>query len=299
MMLSMTGYGKAELNLTCANFTIEVKSLNSKQIDANVKMSSIYRDKEIGLRKLLSEKLLRGKIELSIWREEITSVSRYSINKELIKSYHQQIDEVRKELGYKEPFSILEKEIYRDIMQTMVHMPDIMIKGEEASDENEWQKVEEGVHLAINNLIRYRTDEGKKLEKDIRKRINIITQLLEDIAPLAKKRIEKVKVSLRDKLTELESKNIEENRFEQELIYYLEKQDITEEQVRLSAHLNYFLETMNTGSPNGKKLGFIGQEIGREINTIGSKSSEAGMQKVVVQMKDELEKIKEQLLNVL
>ena len=254
MMLSMTGYGKAELNLTHANFTIEVKSLNSKQIDANVKMSSIYRDKEIGLRKLLSEKLLRGKIELSIWREEIASISRYSINKELIKSYHQQIDEVRKELGYKEPFSTLEKGIYSDIMQTMVHMPDIMIKGEEAVDENEWQKVEEGVHLAINNLMRYRTDEGKKLEKDIRKRINIITQLLEDIAPLAKKRIEKVKVSLRDKLAELESKNIEENRFEQELIYYLEKQDITEEQVRLSAHLNYFLETMDTGSPNGKNL---------------------------------------------
>jgi len=299
MMLSMTGYGKAELNLTNANFTIEVKSLNSKQIDANIKMSSIYREKEIGLRKLISEKLVRGKVELSIWREEISSASNYYINKEAVKAYHQQINELGKELGYKEPFSILEIGIYRDIMQTMVRMPDIMIKGEEAADENEWQKVEEGVCLALDNLVQFRKDEGKKLEEDIRKRINNIAQLLEDIAPLSEQRIEKVKNSLQDKLAELESKNIDENRFEQELIYYLEKQDITEEQVRLSAHLNYFLATIDSSSPNGKKLGFIGQEIGREINTIGSKSSEASMQKVVVQMKDELEKIKEQLLNVL
>ena len=299
MILSMTGYGKAELNLTNANFTIEVKSLNSKQIDANIKMSSIYREKEVGLRKLITEKLVRGKVELSIWREEISSASSYYINKEAVKVYHQQINELGKELGYKEPFSILERDIYRDLMQTMVRMPDIMIKGEEAPDEDEWLKVEESVCLAVNNLVQFRKDEGKKLEEDIRKRINNIAQLLENIAPLAEQRIEKVKNSLQDKLAELESKNIDENRFEQELIYYLEKQDITEEQVRLSAHLNYFLETIDASSPNGKKLGFIGQEIGREINTIGSKSSEAGMQKLVVQMKDELEKIKEQLLNVL
>ena len=210
MMLSMTGYGKAELNLPQANFTIEVKSLNSKQIDANVKMSSIYREKEIGLRKLLSEQLVRGKVELSIWREEIACASRYTINKEVVKAYHLQIDELRKELGYKEPFSMLERGIYRDIMQTMVSMPDIMIKGEEAADENEWQKIEEGVRLAINNLVQFRADEGKQLEEDIRKRINIIAQLLEDIAPLAKKRIKKVKSSLQDKLAELESKNIDE-----------------------------------------------------------------------------------------
>ena len=299
MILSMTGYGKAELNLTNANFTIEVKSLNSKQIDANIKMSSIYREKEVGLRKLITEKLVRGKVELSIWREEISSASSYYINKEAVKVYHQQINELGKELGYKEPFSILERDIYRDLMQTMVRMPDIMIKGEEAPDEDEWLKVEESVCLAVNNLVQFRKDEGKKLEEDIRKRINNIAQLLENIAPLAEQRIEKVKNSLQDKLAELESNNIDENRFEQELIYYLEKQDITEEQVRLSAHLNYFLETIDASSPNGKKLGFIGQEIGREINTIGSKSSEAGMQKLVVQMKDELEKIKEQLLNVL
>lgn len=296
MMLSMTGYGKAELSLNKAHFTIEVRSLNSKQMDANVKMSSIYREKEIGLRKLLSEKLLRGKVELSIWREELDSKGRYSLNKEVAMGYHQQMESLRHEL---EGSELKKLDFYQDIMPNMVRLPEVFIKGEEKADEQEWKQLEEAVRIAIQQLIQFREDEGKKLETDIKSRIKILARLLEEIAPLAQERIEKVKSKLHTKLTELESKNIDENRFEQELIYYLEKQDITEEQVRLSAHLNYFLETMDTGSPNGKKLGFIGQEIGREINTIGSKSSEAGMQKVVVQMKDELEKIKEQLLNVL
>ena len=294
----MTGYGKAELNLKNANFTIEAKSLNSKQIDANIKMSSVYRDKEIGLRKLVSEKLKRGKIEISIWREKSESSPKFTLNKEIIKKYHEQIDEIRKELGYSPAF-LNENGIFRDIMQTMVHMPDIMIKGEEEPDENEWVEIEKGVEIAIDNLLQFRLDEGKKLEEDITQRVNKLSDLLLEVAPFAKARIEKRKKSLTDKLSDLESKNIEENRFEQELIYYLEKQDITEEEVRLDAHLSYFLETMKTDSPNGKKLGFIGQEIGREINTIGSKSSDADMQKIVVQMKDELEKIKEQLLNII
>ena len=292
----MTGYGKAELNLKNANFTIEAKSLNSKQIDANIKMSSVYRDKEIGLRKLVSEKLKRGKIEISIWREKSDSPPKFTLNKEVIKDYHNQIETLRKELGYKAPFSGFRD---YDIMQTMVHMPDIMIKGEEKADENEWVEIEKGVETAIDNLLQFRLDEGKKLEDDITQRVNKLSDLLLEVSPFAKARIGKIKKSLTDKLSDLESKNIEENRFEQELIYYLEKQDITEEQVRLDAHLSYFLETMKTDSPNGKKLGFIGQEIGREINTIGSKSSDAEMQKIVVQMKDELEKIKEQLLNIL
>lgn len=299
MIQSMTGYGKAELNLKNANFTIEVKSLNSKQIDVNIKMSSVYRDKEIGLRKLVSEKLKRGKIELSIWREKSESSPKFTLNKEVIKDYHKQIEDLRKELGYKDPLAKIERVIFRDIMQTMVHMPDIMIKDEEKADENEWSEIEKGIETAIINLLQFRIDEGKKLEDDIKQRINKLSALLVEVAPFAKARIEKIKKSLTDKLSDLESKNIEENRFEQELIYYLEKQDITEEQVRLDAHLSYFLETMKTDSPNGKKLGFIGQEIGREINTIGSKSSDAEMQKIVVQMKDELEKIKEQLLNIL
>ncbi|HJM16799.1 MAG TPA: DUF1732 domain-containing protein, partial [Flavobacteriales bacterium] len=248
-----------------------------------------YRDKEIGLRKLLSEKLQRGKIELSIWREKSESITKYKVNTEAIKEYHNQILNLQKELGLDQS----------DIIPALLKMPETLIKGEEKVDENEWEEITKGVDIAIDNILQFRLDEGEKLEKDVSSRINKLTVLLKEIEPFAKGRIEKVKKSLSDKLSEIDSKNIDENRLEQELIYYLEKQDITEEQVRLDAHLNYFIETMKTDSPNGKKLGFIGQEIGREINTIGSKSSDAEMQKIVVQMKDELEKIKEQLLNIL
>ena len=289
MIQSMTGYGKAELNLTNANFTIEVRSLNSKQIDANVKMSSIYRDKEIGLRKLLSEKLQRGKIELSIWRESSESSAKYTLNTELIKEYFSQIQEVTSSLSINSS----------NIMPSLLKMPEVLVKGEEKAEDNEWEEIAKGIDIAIGNILKFRLDEGEKLEADITARINKLSTLLIDIKPFAKGRIEKVKKSLADKLAEIDTKNIDENRFEQELIYYLEKQDITEEQVRLEVHLSYFVETMKANAPNGKKLGFISQEIGREINTIGSKSSDAEMQKIVVQMKDELEKIKEQLLNIL
>ena len=285
----MTGYGKAELNLKNANFTIEVRSLNSKQIDANVKMSSIYRDKEIGLRKLLSEKLQRGKIELSIWRVKSESNSKYTLNTELIKEYFTQIEEITNILNLNN----------KDMMSSILKMPEVLVKGEEKVDDNEWLEIQKGVDNAIANILQFRLDEGEKLEADITARINTLARLLVEVAPFANNRIEKIKKSLADKLADIDNTKIDENRFEQELIYYLEKQDITEEQVRLDSHLDYFIETMKTESPNGKKLGFIGQEIGREINTIGSKSSDAGMQKIVVEMKDELEKIKEQLLNIL
>lgn len=301
MIQSMTGYGKAELTLERGNFTIEIKSLNSKQMDATVKMLPIYRDKEISLRKLLSEKLQRGKIELSIWGERSASASKHMLNTEVIKGYHQQILQLKKELGLKwnmwtfAPFQAKST----DIIPSLLKMPDVMQKGEDKADENEWEKIEKGIDIAIKNLLQFRLDEGRELDKDVTSRINILSKLLVEIAPLAKSRIEKVKQRIVDKLEEIDTKNIDENRFEQELVYYLEKQDITEEQVRLEVHLNYFIENMKADSPNGKKLGFIGQEIGREINTIGSKSSDAGIQKIVVQMKDELEKIKEQLLNIL
>jgi uncharacterized protein (TIGR00255 family) len=301
MIQSMTGYGKAELNLENANFTIEVRSLNSKQIDANVKMSSIYKDKEIGLRKLLSEKLQRGKIELSVWRESSESNAKYALNTGLIKEYHQQILQLKKDLGLKwnmwtfTPFQAKST----DIIPTLLKMPDALIKGGGESNENEWEEIQKAINTAIGNLLQFRLDEGKILEEDISSRINRLSSLLTEITPFAKERMVKVKQSLNEKLSEIDSKYIDENRFEQELIYYLEKQDITEEQVRLDAHLSYFTETMNSASPNGKKLGFIAQEIGREINTIGSKSLDAEMQKIAVQMKDELEKIKEQLLNIL
>ena len=299
----MTGYGKAEINLENANFTIEVKSLNSKQIDATVKMSSIYRDKEIGIRKLLSEKLKRGKIELSIWRERSESSSNYNINTVVVKDYYNQILKLQSELNIQSSIlGVNSGELganKTDIISTLLKMPDAVIKGIEEVDKNEWDEIKKALDIAIANLLRFRISEGAKLSADIQLRIHKISALLIKINPFAKARIEKVKKSLSEKIVQIDSKNVDEIRFEQELIYYLEKQDITEEQVRLDAHLNYFSETMNGESPNGKKLGFIGQEIGREINTIGSKSSDLEMQKIVVQMKDELEKIKEQLLNIL
>lgn len=289
MIQSMTGYGKAELNLKSANFTIEIRSLNSKHMDVNVKMPFIYRDKEIGLRKLLSEKLERGKIELSIWRECSVSNTKHTLNTELIKEYFSQIDQITNDLGIN----------IKEIMPSLLKMPEVLVKGEEKVDDDEWGEITKSVDAAVTDLLQFRMDEGKILEKDITTRIKKLVALLVEIAPFAKSRIVKIKKSLEKKLTEIDTNNIDENRFEQELIYYLEKQDITEEQVRLESHLNYFIETMQTNSPNGKKLGFIGQEIGREINTIGSKSSDAEMQKIVVKMKDELEKVKEQLLNIL
>ena len=289
MLQSMTGYGKAEINIKNTNFTIEVKSLNSKNIDTNIKMSSIYRDKEIELRSLISEKLQRGKIELSIWREKSGSSTINVLNKKLINDYFKQIKEISKGL----------KLNINEILPAILKMPDVVEKGEESSNKNEWNEILKGINIAIANLLKFRLNEGKKLEEDIKLRINKLADLLNKITPFAEERIRKVKKNLSEKLLEIDSKNIDKNRFEQELIYYLEKQDITEEQVRLNTHLNYFKETMELDTKNGKKLGFISQEIGREINTIGSKSSDVDMQKIVVQMKDELEKIKEQLLNIL
>ena len=289
MIQSMTGYGKAEINLVNRSFTIEVKSLNSKQIETHIKISSIYKDKEITLRNLISEKLQRGKIELSIWTENLELSRNYTLNNELISDYFAQIKKTTEGLNIN----------YKNVLPSLLKMPDVIQKGEEKINENEWNEIQKGIEIAIADLLKFRLDEGKKLELDIQSRIHKLKELLSKIDPFAKARIEKVKKSLHQKIAEIDIKNIDENRFEQEIIYYLEKQDITEEQVRLDSHLNYFKETMSSDSPNGKKLGFIGQEIGREINTIGSKSSDVDMQKIVVQMKDELEKIKEQLLNIL
>lgn len=288
MIYSMTGFGKCQLNLLHANFNIEVKSLNSKQLDTNIKISSVYREKEIELKNLLSTKLKRGKIELSVWKESSEIQNSHKLNIPLIKDYHQQILNLKKDLGFES-----------DIFPVLLKMPNILQKDEVKLDNNEWLEIFKGINTAVNELIQFRLAEGNKLEKDIILRINLIIDFLDEITPYAKARIKRVKENLLNKINDLNIKNIDENRLEQELIYYLEKQDITEEQVRLKAHLDYFLQTIRSEAPNGKKLGFISQEIGREINTIGSKSSDAEMQKIVVQMKDELEKIKEQLLNVL
>ena len=284
----MTGFGKCQLNLPHANFNIEVKSLNSKQLDTNIKISSVYREKEIELKNLLSTKLKRGKIELSVWKESSEIQNSHKLNIPLIKDYHQQILNLKKDLGFES-----------DIFPVLLKMPNILQKDEVKLDNNEWLEIFKGINTAVDELIQFRLAEGNKLEKDIILRINLIIDFLEEISPYAKARIERVKENLLNKINDLKINNIDENRLEQEIIYYLEKQDITEEQVRLKAHLDYFIQTIRSEAPNGKKLVFISQEIGREINTIGSKSSDAEMQKIVVQMKDELEKIKEQLLNVL
>ena len=299
MINSMTGYGKQELNLKNSNFTIELKSLNSKQVDINIKLSSKYRDKEIELRRLISEKLQRGKIELSIWREKTEFSNSFKLNKKLIKDYYLQIEDLKKDLDNLGCSLNDDGSSYNNIIQTLVQMPDVFVKEEENIDENNWSQILKAILKTIDNLQKYRKDEGKKMEIDIKNRVNNLYKLLKQIDPLSKRRIEKIKSNLYGNLNKLNLKNIDDARFEQELIYYLEKQDITEEQVRLNAHLSYFLDCMKTKLPVGKKLAFIAQEIGREINTIGSKSSDSEMQKIVVQMKDELEKIKEQLLNIL
>ena len=289
MIQSMTGYGKAQLNLKTGSFIIELRSLNSKQIDINLRLSAIYRSKEISLRNLLSKKLKRGKIELFISNESSAANINYNLNSERLKEYFSQIELLTNELNLN----------IKDIMPTLLKLPDVLVKPAETVDKAEWNEIEKGVSDAVEEDLKFRLDEGKKLKKDIDFRINKLASLLLDLAPLSVLRIEKVKKNILEKLAEINTNEIDENRLEKELVYYLEKQDITEEQVRLDAHLDYFKETMKTPSPNGKKLGFIGQEIGREINTIGSKASDADMQKIVVQMKDELEKVKEQLLNIL
>ena len=298
MIQSMTGYGKSELNLAKANFIIEVKSLNSKQLDANVKISSAYRDKEIGLRKLLSENLFRGKVELSVWKEKNESTLQNTLNTQAIKEYYSQIFALRKALSATNNMFTM-KSFDADLLPTVLKMPNVYITKEDNIVEEDWTQIKSSILKAIAELIKYRTTEGLKLEKDINLRIKKISSLLLDIKPFADSRIKKIKQNLFEKISSIESKKVDENRLEQELIFYLEKQDITEEQVRLKAHLEYFTDTVKTDFPNGKKLGFIAQEIGREINTIGSKSSDADMQRLIVQMKDELEKIKEQLLNIL
>mgnify|MGYP001216362507 FL=1 len=300
MIQSMTGYGKVEFNLKNKNFIIEVKSLNSKTIDINLKIPAIYRDKEIVLRKVLSEKLKRGKVELAIWREKSQTNSSYKFDKELIRKYHNQLDSIKKEFETKSKFL---KRFFSnnniDLIPIILKMPDVLIKKDEKIEKEEWIEIEKNINYAIDKLITFREDEGNNLSEDISLRINLIKTHLSKMETFESQRIEKIKLNINNKLVSLETQDVDQNRFEHELIYYLEKLDITEEKVRLNAHTNYFLESLDSEISNGKKLSFISQEIGREINTIGSKSNNSDMQKLVVQMKDELEKIKEQLLNIL
>lgn len=285
MIHSMTGYGKTVLQLPTKKITIELKSLNSKNLDLNVRVPGQYREKELDIRKQLATELVRGKIDFSIYIEDNGGEYSSKINENMVKEYMDQLRNI-----------VDSDEI--ELLKMAIRMPDAFKTQREELDEQEWHQIENGILETIEKINEYRLDEGKVLQADFVLRISIIEILLERVAALDPLRMDQVKDKLRKSIAELETK-IDENRFEQELIYYIEKLDITEEKVRLKNHLEYFIKELNEDISNGKKLAFITQEIGREINTIGSKSNLANMQKLVVEMKDELEKIKEQNLNVL
>lgn len=285
MIQSMTGYGKSVLQLPTKKISIEIKSLNSKNLDINSRMPSMYREKELSIRKLIASKLMRGKVDFSLFVEITGEETSTQINKTVVKQYIKQLKEV---VDGDET----------ELLKMAVRLPDAVTTEREDIDENEWKQISEAIDSSLEKIQNYRLDEGKTLEADFFDRIQNISNLLEQVITMDPERIDGVRERLNRGIADIKEK-VDENRFEQELVYYIEKFDITEEKVRLQNHLDYFQKALTSDDSNGKKLGFIGQEMGREINTIGSKSNYAPMQKLVVQMKDELEKIKEQLLNVL
>jgi uncharacterized protein (TIGR00255 family) len=282
----MTGFGKASLQLPSKKITVEIKSLNSKGLDLNTRMSSIYREMELGLRNQISQLLERGKIDFSLYIEITGEETASKINVPIVKGYMNQLKEVN------------ESGDETELLKMAIRMPDALKTEREEIDEKEWQEIQKVINQALENIVQFRKDEGVSLEKEFQLRIAKIRSLMTEAVAYDTERVTTVKTRLRTALDELKVA-VDENRFEQELIFYLEKYDITEEKVRLENHLNYFIETLSGNEANGRKLGFITQEMGREINTMGSKSNHAEMQKLVVMMKDELEKIKEQVLNVL
>ena len=291
MIFSMTGYGKAVCVLPQKKVNIEIRSLNSKQLDINTRIPGMYREKEIEIRNRISNRLFRGKIDISFFVEADMPDKVTKINTGIIESYFEQLKPVAKKLN-------IEQSV--DFLRIIMPLPDTTKTEQAELDEKEWTELLIAIDKALDDIVEFRKQEGLSLMKEVSQRIENISNLLKDVEPLEKGRIEKIKERIKDGLQFLNDKtNVDENRFEQELIYYLEKLDITEEKVRLANHLNYFMETIETDKPVGKKLGFITQEIGREINTLGSKANDAGLQRIVIRMKDELEKIKEQILNVL
>ncbi len=286
MIHSMTGFGKASLQLPTKKITVEIKSLNSKGLDLNTRMPSVFREMELGLRNQISQRLERGKVDFSLHVEVTGEETTSKINVPIVKGYINQMK------------AVIPNADETELMKMAVRMPDALKTERDEIDENEWKQIQTVIDEALENIANFRKDEGASLEKEFQLRIGNINNLMNEAVSYDAERVETVKTRLRTALDELKV-NVDENRFEQELIFYLEKYDITEEKVRLGNHLNYFLETLNGTEANGRKLGFITQEMGREINTMGSKSNHTEMQKLVVMMKDELEKIKEQVLNVL
>jgi len=291
MIKSMTGFGKAECDLPNKKVSIEIKSLNSKQLDIHSKIPGLYKEKDLEIRNLLSKRLERGKLEVYISYEVHGTETTGEINKEVFKHYFKQFQELKGDLQFSDQEAIV---------STIMRMPDVLKIEKPELSKDEWVGISQGIVRAIEALDGFRIDEGKSLENDLSLRCNNISKLLIDVDQFLGNRIDRVKKRLMANLDELQMNgSVDENRFEQELIYYLEKLDITEEKVRLKNHCEYFLKTMEETGAHGKKLGFIAQEMGREINTLGSKANDADIQKIVIVMKDELEKIKEQVLNVL
>ena len=285
MIQSMTGYGKSVLQLPTKKISIELKSLNSKSLDLNARMPSMYRAKELSIRKLIAKHLGRGKVDFSLYVEITGEDTSSKINKTVVNEYIKQLKEV------------VDGDT-TELLKMAIRLPDAVTTERDDIDEEEWVLIENKINEAIAKIVDYRKDEGASLKQDFEDRVSILKRLLNEVIAMDPDRIDGVRARLEKGIADIKEK-VDENRFEQELVYYIEKYDITEEKVRLENHLDYFTKALNSEDSNGKKLGFISQEIGREINTIGSKSNYAPMQKLVVQMKDELEKIKEQLLNVL
>lgn len=292
MIQSMTGYGKATVELPDKKINVEIKSLNSKALDLSTRIASLYREKEMEIRNGIAKALERGKVDFSLWIEKKDTCELMTpINQDVVVAYYERIRAISEATGIPVP---------EDWFATLLRLPDVMTKNEtQELTEEEWEVVHDTMLQAIGDLVDFRKQEGAALEKKFREKIANITQLLSTVTPYENERVEKIKCRITDALEKTLSVDYDKNRLEQELIYYIEKLDINEEKQRLSQHLSYFMETMANGEGQGKKLGFISQEMGREINTLGSKSNNAEMQRIVVKMKDELEQIKEQVLNVL
>lgn len=287
----MTGFGKATCELPSKRIIIEIKSLNSKQLDINTRLPNLYREKDLAIRNETGQKLQRGKIDVTFYLESMMPDKISQVNEEVISEYHDQLKHVAEKLGISDN---------TDFLRIIMPLPDTLKAAQPELDEEEWKVVQEGLNKAIEQLDDFRKQEGESMLQDVKQHSRNIRRLLEQITPFEKQRTEKIKVRIRESLDELAlNGNVDENRFEQELIYYIEKLDISEEKVRLKNHIDYFEETLEEEGPVGKKLGFISQEMGREINTLGSKASDSDIQRLVVNMKDDLEKIKEQILNIL
>jgi len=295
MIISMTGYGKALAELPGKKLVVEIKSLNSKGLDLSVKLPGAFREKEMEIRNLLSQRLERGKVELYVSAESSSDAAAYSINKPLFLQYYK---------GLKSLLAEMEGEQADGLLPVILKFPDVLQSEKADYEESDWNLLAEGIETAIKQTEEFRSSEGMVLETDIRIRVQMILDLLNSIGPFEQNRLNDIRERIRSGFQNISKSELlqtlpDQNRFEQELIYYIERLDITEEKVRLKKHCDYFTETIEEPASKGKKLGFVAQEMGREINTIGSKANDAGIQMIVVQMKDELEKIKEQLLNIL